>query len=166
MAKFIDKAYQEKSEAGPGAALTAAFEMAETEWIDRAKNKSLTDGAEVMAALFVHALNSAGQPCVQLHIGGTGTCVPLLCSSEGVATRVMEPHVTKKEKTKLIEVGFDVNAAGEAKCTFGDAGFNKLTTIYKLPACRLIGGRPFKTVKALQKGAVSAKPDVKQAKEW
>merc|ERR1711988_318861 len=37
---------------------------------------------------------------------------------------------------------------------------------FKLPAARLIGGRPFKTVKAKQKGAVQSVPEVKKVREW
>lgn len=165
MSRFVAKAYEEKNE--PGAALQAAFELAEIEWMERAKNKSLIDGAEVSVVLFVHALNAAGQPCVQLWIAGAGTCTPLLCSSEGVASRVMEPHSTKKGKAALLEVGFDVNEdTGVAKAAFGDVGSGRPAQIYKIPATRMIGGRPFKTTKALEKQAIHARPEVKKVKEW
>jgi CspA family cold shock protein len=165
MAKYVAKAYDEKND--PGAALTAAFEEIETEWMGKAKNKNLTDGAEVLVALFVHALNSAGQPCVQVWIGTTGTCVPLLCTSDGAAVRLSEPHATKKERAKLAEVGFDVGEDGSAKVAFAEVGTAmNLSKMYKLPATRLIGGRPFKTTKALQKQAVHARADVKKVKEW
>merc|ERR1711908_67683 len=112
------------------------------------KMKSFTDGAEVCVALFVHALNAAGQPCVQMWLGNAGTCVPLLCSADGSAVRIMEPHSTKKERAKLKEVGFDVSDTGVAKVAFAEVGKNTLSTIFRLPGTRLIGGRPFKTTKA------------------
>mmetsp|Transcript_47093 Transcript_47093/g.131374 ORF Transcript_47093/g.131374 Transcript_47093/m.131374 type:complete len:461 (+) Transcript_47093:74-1456(+) len=163
-ARYVAKAYEEKTD--PAAAITSAFETAESEWIERAKMKTLTDGAEVLIALFVHALNTAGQPCVQLWLGSTGTCVPLLCSPEGTAVRVMEPQTTKKERAKLVEAGFEVNDDGVAKVAFAEVNQHKPSTLFRLPAARLIGGRPFKTVKAREKQAVHAKPDVKRVREW
>jgi cold shock CspA family protein/serine/threonine protein phosphatase PrpC len=164
MAKLVAKVYEETSDVA--ASLTTAFQMIEKEWIERAKNKSLTDGAEVMVGLFVHALNSSGQPCVQLWCAGTGTCVPLLCDASGTAVRLMEPHSTKKARAKLEEVGFDVNESGVAKVSFAEDAVNKPSTIFRLPAVRMIGGRPFKTTKAREKQAVHAVPDVKKVREW
>jgi len=159
--KFINKAYEEKPD--PAAALTAAFELMETEFIERAKNKSLTDGAEVTAALFVHALNSSGQPCVQLWIATTGASVVMLCSHEGNALRVMEPHSTAKARDKLVEAGFNVSASGKAEVAFAEAGQHRPSQSFVLPASRLIGGRPFKPS---QKSPVTSKPDVKKVREW
>merc|ERR1719382_685381 len=56
--RHLCKAYEDKEDVA--AALTAAFEVLETEFMERAKMKSLTDGAEVVLGLFVHALNAAG----------------------------------------------------------------------------------------------------------
>merc|ERR1712048_767663 len=43
---------------------------------------------------------------------------------------------------------------------------NRPSSYFRLPASRLIGGRPFKTVKAREKQAVISKPEVKQSREW
>jgi CspA family cold shock protein len=145
MAKFIAKAYEEKADAD--AALSAAFEVAESEWMERAKMKSLTDGAEVMAALFVHALNSSGQPCVQLWVASVGACTILLCGTDGQAVRVAEPQTTAKERAKLVDAGYNVNADGSAEVAFAEVGEHKPTSLFKLPAARLLGARPFKTSK-------------------
>merc|ERR1719215_2071552 len=125
--------------------------------------KSLTDGAEITVALFVHALNASGQPCVQLWIANTGTNVVLLCNSEGVPVRVSEPHTTKKERAKLEEAGYKVSESGEAEVAFAEPGEHKPSSMFKLPAMRLIGGRPFKTSK---KSFVTGRPDVRKVREW
>mmetsp|Transcript_65826 Transcript_65826/g.140840 ORF Transcript_65826/g.140840 Transcript_65826/m.140840 type:complete len:459 (-) Transcript_65826:22-1398(-) len=161
MAKHIAKAYEEKSD--PAEAVSSAFEVVESEFMERAKMKSLTDGAQVSLALFVHGLNASGQPCVQLWTGTVGTCVLLLCSAEGAAVRLTEPHSTKKARAKLEEAGYKVSDSGSVEVAFAEAGVNKPSTYFKLPAMRLIGGRPFKTSK---KSPILAGPEVKKAKEW
>eukprot|EP00440_Ansanella_granifera_P014950 gb/GFBE01016251.1/.p1 GENE.gb/GFBE01016251.1/~~gb/GFBE01016251.1/.p1 ORF type:complete len:458 (+),score=129.15 gb/GFBE01016251.1/:1-1374(+) len=159
--KFITKAYEDKPD--PAAALTAAFELAETEWMERAKMKSLTDGAEVTAALFVHALNSSGQPCVQLWVANCGASVVALCSHEGNAVRIMEPSTTKKAKAALEEAGFNVNEDGvKTEVAWAEVGQNRPTQYLRVPAARLIGGRPFKT----NRSPVTGKAEVKKVKEW
>jgi len=158
--KFIAKAYEEKPDTAE--ALKTAFEGCETEWMERAKMKSLTDGAEVTAALFVHALNSSGQPCVQLWIASTGASVVVLCSHEGVAQRVMEPHSTKKAVDTLKEAGFYVTDSGRVDVSFAEAGQHKPSQLFRLPATRLIGGRPFKSARS----PVTAKVEAKKVKEW
>jgi len=161
MAKFIARRYEETNDAAD--ALKSSFEAVESEWMERAKNKSLTDGCEAASALFVHALNASGQPCVQVYTAHTGAIVMLLCSAEGNAVRITEPHSTKKDRAMLEEAGFNVSASGKAEVAFAEDGSgNRASVYYKLPATRLIGGRPFKTVKS----PVSAKPEVKKAKEW
>jgi len=162
--KLVAKVYEETSDVATS--LTTAFQLIESEWMERAKMKSLTDGAEVMVGLFVHALNSSGQPCVQLWCANAGTCVPLLCDANGIASRLLDPHSTKKAREKLEEVGFEVSDNGTAKVSFAEDAVNKPSTIYRLPAARLIGGRPFKTTKAREKQAVHAVPDVKKVREW
>lgn len=164
MPKLVAKVYEEDSDVA--ASLTSAFQTIESEWMERAKMKSLTDGAEVTVGLFVHALNSSGQPCVQLWLAGSGTCVPLLCDANGNASRLLEPHSTKKARAKLEEVGFEVSESGSARVSFAEDAVNKPSTIFRLPAARLIGGRPFKTTKAREKQAVTAAPDVKKVREW
>eukprot|EP00929_Paragymnodinium_shiwhaense_P013983 TRINITY_DN121839_c0_g1_i1.p1 TRINITY_DN121839_c0_g1~~TRINITY_DN121839_c0_g1_i1.p1 ORF type:complete len:467 (+),score=133.01 TRINITY_DN121839_c0_g1_i1:106-1506(+) len=167
LAKFITKAYEDSGDTAK--AIAQAFEVAETEWMTRAKMKSFTDGAEVTVALLVHALDASGRPCVQLWAAGTGTSVLMLCSADGTPVRILEPHATKKHSAKLQEIGFEVKDDGETKVAFTEDGAATrlgVTQQYRLPATRLIGGRPFKTTKAMQKGAVSATPDIKKAKEW
>lgn len=167
LAKYITKAYEDSGDAAK--AIATAFELAEAEWMTRAKMKSLTDGAEVSVALLVHALDAAGRPCVQLWVASTGCSAMFLCSADGSPVRLMEPHSTKKQRAKLLEVGFEVKDDGETKVAFTEDGAATrlgVTQQYRLPASRLIGGRPFKTTKALQKGAVTATPEVKKAKEW
>jgi len=161
MAKHIARAYEEKADAA--VAVTSAFEVAEVEFMERAKMKSLTDGAEVALALFVHALNASGQPCVQLWLGNLGACVALLCSTDGQPVRIVEPHTTKKEQAKLEEVGYKVSDLGVAEVAFAEVGEHKPTSTFTLPASRLLGGRPFKTSK---KSPVHARPDVRKAREW
>mmetsp|Transcript_4385 Transcript_4385/g.7779 ORF Transcript_4385/g.7779 Transcript_4385/m.7779 type:complete len:457 (+) Transcript_4385:43-1413(+) len=158
--KYIAKAYEDNPNAAE--ALKTAFETTEAEWMERAKMKSLTDGAEVTAALFVHALNSSGQPCVQLWLASTGASVAVLCSHEGVAQRVLEPHSTKKAVDALKEAGFYVTDAGKADVAFAEVGQNKPSTLFRLPAMRLIGGRPFKSARS----PVTAKVEVKKVREW
>lgn len=161
LGKYVAKAFEEKDDVS--AALQSSFNALELEFLQRAKMKNLTDGAEVIAALYVHALNSSGQPCVQLWVASTGACVALLCSHDGVPSRVMEPHATKKELPRLEEAGFHVNEKGSASVVFAEVGENMRTaSVYKLPAARLIGGRPFKSVKS----PVHAKAEVKKVKEW
>lgn len=159
--KFISKAYEEKPDVVH--ALTTAFEALENEFMERAKMKSLTDGAEVSLALFVHALNAAGQPCVQLWTACVGTVAIYLCSAEGLQVRVSEPHRTAKAKQALEDAGFKVSESGSVEVAFAEVGEHRPTTAFKLPAARLIGGRPFKTSK---KSPVLAKPEIKKAKEW
>lgn len=159
--KLISKAYEEKPD--PASALTSAFETLENEWMERAKMKSLTDGAEVTAALFVHALNSSGQPVVQLWIASTGASVPVLCSAEGNPVRLVEPHTTVKARAALVDAGFNVSDRGTVDVAFAEVGEHKPTSSFRLPASRLIGGRPFKTSK---KTPILAKPEVKKAREW
>lgn len=161
VAKHLDKMYDEKADTA--AALSSAFEILESEFIERAKMKSLTDGAEITLALFVHALNVSGQPCVQLWLASTGTNVVLLCNDDGVPVRVSEPHSTKKERAKLEEAGYHVSANGTAEVVFAEQGEHKPSSMFKLPAMRLIGGRPFKTSK---RSPVSAKPDIRKVREW
>mmetsp|Transcript_41751 Transcript_41751/g.104924 ORF Transcript_41751/g.104924 Transcript_41751/m.104924 type:complete len:457 (+) Transcript_41751:93-1463(+) len=161
VARVLTKTYEDKGDTQ--VALAAAFEALETEWMDRAKMKSLTDGAELLLGLFVHALNGSGQPCVQLWIASTGTCAPLLCSAEGLPARLLEPQTTKKERAKLEDAGFKVSEDGAAEVAFAEVGEHKPSSIYKLPAARLIGGRPFKTSK---KSPVHARPEIKKAREW
>jgi len=160
LAKQIIKAYEEKNDTA--AALQTGFEAAEIEYMERAKMKSVTDGAEVAAALFVHALNAAGQPCVQLWLAHTGTCIVLACNSEGDAVRLCEPHRTAKESTKLTQAGYEVADDGTAEVAFAEVGQNKPSSKYTLPGMRLLGGRPFKTPKS----PVNAKPEVKKVREW
>merc|ERR1719408_936255 len=45
---------------------------------------------------------------------------------------------------------------------YAEAGKHRPSTKFNLPAGRMVGGRPFKTVKS----PVSAKPDVRKVKEW
>jgi len=161
MARHLTKAYDDKNDAGE--ALSAATEVVETEWMDRAKMKSLTDGAEVVSALFVHALNASGQPCVQLWTANLGACVVLLCNTDGQPARICEPFAVAKERVRLIEAGFKVGDGGEAEVAFAEVGEHKPTSIFKLPATRLLGGRPFKTSK---KSPVHARPDVQMVREW
>merc|ERR1740117_1897685 len=130
--------------------------------MERAKNKGQTDGCEASAALFVHALNASGQPCVQVYTGQTGACVMIVCTSEGQAVRLNEPHSTKKEgaRAKLEEAGYNVSASGKVEVAFSEG--TRATEYYHLPATRLLGGRPFKTVRS----PVSSKPEVKKVREW
>jgi len=158
--KFIAKAYEEKPDAEE--ALKAAFEVLETEFMERAKMKSLTDGAEVTAVLFVHALNASGQPCVQLWIASCGASVVVLCSHEGVANRAVEPHGTQKVSGALKDLGFNVTESGKVEVSFAEVGQLKSSQIFRMPASRLIGGRPFKTGKSPVQGS----PAVKKVKEW
>jgi len=160
-ARHLAKLYEETGDAA--VALAKTFDILEAEWMERAKMKSLTDGAEMLLALFVHALNASGQPCVQLWIASTGTCVALLCSADGHPTLLNEPQTTKKERAKLEEVGFKLSDEGKAEVAFAEVGDHKPTTWFELPAARLIGGRPFKTSR---KTPVHAKPEVKKVKEW
>lgn len=161
LAKYVAKAYEERDDTAT--ALQAAFNALELEFMQKAKMKNLTDGAEITAALYVHALNSSGQPCVQLWIASTGACVVLLCSHEGVPLRGMEPHDTKKGRAKLEEAGFNVNERGSASVVFAEVGENmRNASVYKLPAARVLGGRPFKSAKS----PVHAKAEVKKVREW
>lgn len=125
--------------------------------------KSLTDGSEVALALFVHALNASGQPCVQLWVACAGACCAIVCDAEGNATRVSEPQTTKKSRAQLEEAGYNVSESGVAEVAFAEVGQNKPSSYYRLPAARLIGGRPFKTSK---KSPIHAKPEVKKVREW
>ncbi|CAE8641929.1 unnamed protein product [Polarella glacialis] len=159
--KYIAAAYEEKPD--PAAAIASAFEAAESEWMERAKMKSFTDGAEVTIALFVHALNSSGQPCVQLWMGNLGANVVVLINSEGMPVRVMEPHTTVKARALLEQAGFNVSERGTVDVAFAEVGEHRPTTAFRLPASRLIGGRPFKTSKT---SPVTAKPEVKKVREW
>lgn len=161
MAKHIAKAYEDKGDAA--AALATAFEAAEAEYMERAKMKSMTDGSEISLSLFVHALNSAGQPCVQLWQCGVGAAVPILCSAEGMPVRLQEPHSTKKARQQLEEAGYLFTDSGVPQTVFAEVGQHKPTDMFKLPAARLVGGRPFKTSK---KAPVTAKPDIKKVREW
>mmetsp|Transcript_72066 Transcript_72066/g.168822 ORF Transcript_72066/g.168822 Transcript_72066/m.168822 type:complete len:456 (+) Transcript_72066:66-1433(+) len=158
--KFIAKAYEEKPDAEE--ALKSAFEVLETEFMERAKMKSLTDGAEVTAALFVHALNASGQPCVQLWIANCGASVVALCSHEGVPVRVVEPYTTQKASAALKEVGFNVTDSGKVDVSFAEVGQSRPSQIFRMPASRLIGGRPFKTTRS----PVVGQPSVKKVREW
>lgn len=157
--KYVAKFYDEKPDVE--AALRTAIETVEAEWMERATMKSLTDGAELAVALFVHALNSSGQPCVQLWIATVGGCAAILCTAEGTAARVNDPHTTKKHKAKLEEAGFKVAESGKVEVAFAESG--NVFKMFKLPAMRLIGGRPFKTSK---KTPIVGKPDVKMVREW
>lgn len=130
--------------------------------MERAKMKSLTDGAEVTAVLFVHALNASGQPCVQLWIASCGASVVVLCSHEGVANRAVEPHGTQKVSGALKDLGFNVTESGKVEVSFSEVGQLKSSQIFRMPASRLIGGRPFKTGKSPVQGS----PAVKKVKEW
>eukprot|EP00933_Yihiella_yeosuensis_P063456 TRINITY_DN66610_c0_g1_i1.p1 TRINITY_DN66610_c0_g1~~TRINITY_DN66610_c0_g1_i1.p1 ORF type:complete len:458 (+),score=128.50 TRINITY_DN66610_c0_g1_i1:146-1519(+) len=159
--KFIAKAYEEKPD--PAEALKSAFELAESEFIEWAKNKSVTDGAEVTAALFVHALNASGQPVVQLWVASSGASVVLLCSAEGHAVRAMEPRTTAKARGPLSDAGFNVTERGTVDVAFAEAGQHKPSQAFRLPAAKLVGGRPFKTSKLTP---VVAAPDVKKVREW
>jgi len=161
VAKHLAKIYEEKGDTA--AALASAYELLEADWMERAKMKSLTDGAELTLGLFVHALNESGQPCVQLWVANLGTSVALLCSAEGAAIRLCEPQTTKKERAKLEEAGFKVAEDGSAEVAFAEEGSHKPSSFFKLPAARLIGGRPFKTSK---KSPVHAKADIKKVREW
>jgi len=161
MAKHVARAYEDKADTA--AAVAAAFEVAEAEFMERAKMKSLTDGAEVSLALFVHALNASGQPCVQLWLANLGASVVLLCSNDGQPVRVAEPYATSKERAKLEEAGYKVGDDGAAEVAFAEVGEHKPTSMFKLPATRLIGGRPFKTSK---KTPVLGRPDVRKVREW
>mmetsp|Transcript_57921 Transcript_57921/g.152532 ORF Transcript_57921/g.152532 Transcript_57921/m.152532 type:complete len:459 (-) Transcript_57921:61-1437(-) len=160
-AKYIGKMYEENSDTG--AALAKTFETLETEWMERAKMKSLTDGAEACVCLFVHALNASGQPCVQLWVAGAGNLTVLMCSAEGKVVRALEPHSTRKAKDVLEKAAFIVDADGNAEVAFAEVGTNRPSQAFKLPASRLIGGRPFKTS---GKSPVTAKPEVKRVREW
>mmetsp|Transcript_42534 Transcript_42534/g.97488 ORF Transcript_42534/g.97488 Transcript_42534/m.97488 type:complete len:461 (-) Transcript_42534:61-1443(-) len=160
LAKHVTKVFEEKEDTT--AALQGAFEAVEQEFLERAKMKSITDGAEVTAALFVHALNSAGQPCVQLWLAQAGTSIVLACNSEGESVRLCDPHSTSKERTRLTQAGYEVNDSGVAEVAFAEVGQNRPSSIYTLPGMRLLGGRPFKTPKS----PVQAKPEVKKAREW
>mmetsp|Transcript_43479 Transcript_43479/g.114694 ORF Transcript_43479/g.114694 Transcript_43479/m.114694 type:complete len:458 (-) Transcript_43479:58-1431(-) len=159
--KIITKAYEEKGD--PETALPLAFEMAENEYMERAKMKSFTDGAEVTVALYVHALNSGGQPCVQLWMANVGTCVAILCGTEGEPIRLTEPHSVAKARPKLVDAGFKVGDGGVVEVSFAEVGEHKPSSYFKLPGSRLIGGRPFKTS---SKAPVHARPDIKKAREW
>lgn len=57
LAKVLTKAYEEKAVAD--LAISDSFSTMESEYLDRAKNKGWTDGAQVSLALFVHALNAS-----------------------------------------------------------------------------------------------------------
>merc|ERR1719210_872423 len=120
MAKHIAKAYEDKPDTA--VALATAVEATEAEWMERAKMKTLTDGAEVTVALFVHALNASGQPCVQLWIASAGTCVALLCNTDGHPVRIIEPQTTAKERAKLEDAGFKVSENGSAEVAFAEVG--------------------------------------------
>jgi len=161
LAKYVAKTYEDKPDTA--ATLATTFEALETEWMERAKMKSLTDGAEVTACLFVHALNASGQPCVQLWVASTASSVVLLCNSEGQAVRVMEPHAPKKVRDVLDKAGYKVDDEGNAEVAFAEVGQHKPSSMFKLPSSRLIGGRPFKTS---AKAAVHARPEVKKVREW
>ncbi|CAL1146250.1 unnamed protein product [Cladocopium goreaui] len=158
--KFIAKAYEEKPDAEE--ALKGAFEVLETEFMERAKMKSLTDGAEVTAVLFVHALNASGQPCVQLWVASCGASVVVLCSHEGNPVRALEPHGTQKVSAALKDLGFNVTESGKVEVSFAEVGQLKPSQIFRMPASRLIGGRPFKTGKSPVQGQAT----VKKVKEW
>jgi len=161
MAKHISKGYEDKGDAA--VALASAFEVAESEFIERAKMKSLTDGAEVSLSLFVHALNASGQPCVQLWQCGVGGAVPILCTAEGMPVRLLEPHTTKKATQQLEEAGYIVSENGTPQTVFAEVGQHKPTDMFKLPAMRLMGGRPFKTSK---RSPVHGKAEVRKVREW
>lgn len=161
LAKYISKGYEDKGDAG--VALASAFEVVESEFMERAQMKSITDGAQVSLSLFVHALNTAGQPCVQLWQCGVGGAVPILCNAEGMAARLLEPHTTKKATQQLEEAGYVVSESGTAQVVFAEVGQHKPTDMFKLPAMRLIGGRPFKTSK---KSPVHSKAEVRKVREW
>lgn len=162
LARFVSKGYEEKGDAK--AALEGAFEQIEAEFMERAKMKSLTDGVEVLAALFVHALNTSGQPCVQLWTGCLGTCVCILCDAEGRPVRLTEPHATRRESARLQEAGFKVAPDGAAEVAFAEVGEHRPSTLFQLPATRLLGGRPFKT--AGERSPVTARADVSRTREW
>lgn len=160
--RFVGKSYEDKGDAA--VALTAAFEATEAEFMERAKMKSLTDGAEVMLCLFVHALNPSGQPCVQLWTATAGTMVCILCDTEGRPVRVSEPHATKAHGAAFEKAGFKVLEDGAVEVAFAEVGDNRPSSMFSLPSTRLIGGRPFKT--AGDRSPVHARPKVQKAKEW
>jgi len=160
LSKFIAKNYEESTNAENAA--RSSIDDLEKEWMERARNKSLTDGCQASGALFVHALNESGQPCVQVYTMNAGACAIIVCSSEGQPQRIAEPFTTKKEMAALIQAGYNVNQdSGKAEVA-GEAGTNRLTAYYKLPAARLIGGTPFKT----KKSPVVATAEVKKQREW
>jgi len=130
--------------------------------MERAKMKTITDASEMAAVLFVHALNSSGQPCVQVFVANAGTNVVLLCTGDGNSVRISEPHTTAKEQARLLDAGFNVDANGIAEVAFAEVGEHRPKSAFRLPASRLIGGRPFKTAKS----PVSSRPDVRKAREW
>lgn len=159
--KHLTKAYEEKNDTA--AALASAFELLEADFIERAKMKSLTDGAEIMLGLFVHALDASGRPCVQLWIASVGSSVALLCSADGAPVRLNEPHVVKKERESLEAAGFKVSDSGVAEVAFAEQGQHKPSSTFKLPSARLLGGRPFKTSR---RSPVTAEPTIRKVKEW
>lgn len=120
------------------------------------------DGAEVTAVLFVHALNASGQPCVQLWVASCGASVVVLCSHEGNPVRALEPHGTQKVSAALKDLGFNVTESGKVEVSFAEVGQLKPSQIFRMPASRLIGGRPFKTGKSPVQGQAT----VKKVKEW
>lgn len=160
-AKYVGKFYEETSDTA--ATLAKTFETLESEFMERAKMKSLTDGAELCVCLFVHALNASGQPCVQLWTANAGNMVVMLCNSEGKAVRVTEPHSTKKVRDTLDKAGYKVDEEGNCEVAFAEVDKHRPTQAFKLPAARLIGGRPFKTS---AKSPIVAKPEVKKVREW
>lgn len=161
LARHLTKTYEEKADTA--AALQASLELMEVEWMERARMKSLTDGSEVAVSLFVHALNASGQPCVQLWAASIGACCILACDSEGRAVRLSEPQTTKKSRQLLEDAGFIVGETGVAQVAFAEVGEHKPSSMFRLPAARLVGGRPFKTSK---KSPIDARPEVKKVKEW
>lgn len=160
LAKFIAKNYEESSDAQTAAEVSITD--IEKEWMERAKNKSLTDGCQAASALFVHALNAAGQPCVQVYTINASACAIILCSAEGHPVRITEPFETKKQRVSLEQAGYNVSESGKAEVAFAEANQTRNVTYYKLPSMRIVGGRPFKTGKS----PVVAKPDVKKVREW
>jgi len=161
-ARFVGKSYEDKGDSA--VALASAFDSMEAEFMERAKMKSLTDGAEVMLCLFVHALNASGQPCVQLWTASAGTLVGILCDTEGRAARINEPHATKGHGSTFEKAGFKVLEDGAVEVAFAEVGDHRPSSMFRLPSTRLIGGRPFKT--AGERSPVHARAKVQKAKEW
>lgn len=159
---ILKKIHEEKDDLTE--AVAAGIDVAEVEVMERMTMKRLTHGAEALIAVFVHCLNNAGQPCVQLHIANVGTCVAMLCSGNGHATRISTGNPAKKQKDALEKAGLEVDADGMVTAAFAEEGKNKPNERFTMGSARLIGGRPFKTAKA--KEIITAEPNSSKAREW